>query len=75
MLLTGRNVFFGVKCSNTVPCFTNQVHTPDSSRYWLAASYERRFQAGEEPANVDKVVNESNTNMFLLVYFYFFLPN
>ncbi|WRX30173.1 SAICAR synthetase/ADE2 [Theobroma cacao] len=31
-----------------------QVHTPDSSRYWIANSYEERFQNGLEPENVDK---------------------
>jgi len=31
------------------------VHTPDSSRYWIAQSYEERFQNGLEPENVDKV--------------------
>ncbi|XP_043810162.1 phosphoribosylaminoimidazole-succinocarboxamide synthase, chloroplastic isoform X3 [Manihot esculenta] len=31
------------------------VHTPDSSRYWIAAhSHEERFQNGLEPQNVDK---------------------
>lgn len=32
----------------------DEVHTPDSSRYWLAHSYEARFQNGLEPENVDK---------------------
>ncbi|KAD6119545.1 hypothetical protein E3N88_10816 [Mikania micrantha] len=32
----------------------DEVHTPDSSRYWLAHSYESRFQNGVEPENVDK---------------------
>ncbi|KAK9067798.1 hypothetical protein SSX86_011909 [Deinandra increscens subsp. villosa] len=32
----------------------DEVHTPDSSRYWLAHSYESRFQNGLEPENVDK---------------------
>lgn len=32
----------------------DEIHTPDSSRYWLAASYEGRFAAGEEPDNIDK---------------------
>jgi phosphoribosylaminoimidazole-succinocarboxamide synthase len=32
----------------------DEVHTPDSSRYWLADSYERRLAAGQEPENVDK---------------------
>jgi phosphoribosylaminoimidazole-succinocarboxamide synthase len=32
----------------------DEIHTPDSSRYWLAASYEQRMAAGLEPENVDK---------------------
>lgn len=31
-----------------------QIHTPDSSRYWLADSYEARHAAGQEPQNIDK---------------------
>ena len=32
----------------------DEVHTPDSSRYWLAGSYGRRFAAGEPPETLDK---------------------
>lgn len=32
----------------------DEVHTPDSSRYWLASSYEERIAAGKEPENIDK---------------------
>ncbi|KAJ8565709.1 hypothetical protein K7X08_008285 [Anisodus acutangulus] len=32
----------------------DEVHTPDSSRYWVAHSYEERFQNGLEPENIDK---------------------
>jgi phosphoribosylaminoimidazole-succinocarboxamide synthase len=32
----------------------DEVHTPDSSRYWLASSYQRRFAAGEPPESLDK---------------------
>lgn len=32
----------------------DEIHTPDSSRYWLQGSYERRFAAGERPENFDK---------------------
>ena len=32
----------------------DEVHTPDSSRYWLAESYEERFKKGEEPVSLDK---------------------
>ncbi|KAK2366704.1 phosphoribosylaminoimidazole-succinocarboxamide synthase, chloroplastic [Trifolium repens] len=32
----------------------DEVHTPDSSRYWIANSYLERIQNGLEPENVDK---------------------
>jgi phosphoribosylaminoimidazole-succinocarboxamide synthase len=32
----------------------DEIHTPDSSRYWQADSYEARLAKGEEPQNFDK---------------------
>ena len=32
----------------------DEVHTPDSSRYWRASTVEERRAAGEEPENLDK---------------------
>lgn len=32
----------------------DEIHTPDSSRYWLASGYEERFAAGKDPDNIDK---------------------
>jgi phosphoribosylaminoimidazole-succinocarboxamide synthase len=32
----------------------DEIHTPDSSRYWIHHSYERRFAAGEPPDTLDK---------------------
>lgn len=32
----------------------DEVHTPDSSRFWRADTYEQRLKAGEEPDNYDK---------------------
>ena len=32
----------------------DEIHTPDSSRYWLQPSYEKRVEEGKEPENVDK---------------------
>ncbi|HHT0593463.1 TPA: phosphoribosylaminoimidazolesuccinocarboxamide synthase [Legionella anisa] len=32
----------------------DEIHTPDSSRYWLADSYQERIAAGLEPENIDK---------------------
>jgi hypothetical protein len=37
-------------CTHLCP----QIHTPDSSRYWLADSYDARHAAGQEPQNIDK---------------------
>jgi phosphoribosylaminoimidazole-succinocarboxamide synthase len=34
----------------------DEVHTPDSSRYWVADSYEERLSADEEPESLDKEV-------------------
>ena len=31
-----------------------EIHTPDSSRYWIAGSYAARFEAGERPDSFDK---------------------
>lgn len=32
----------------------DEIHTPDSSRYWLASSYAERFEAGLDPESLDK---------------------
>jgi phosphoribosylaminoimidazole-succinocarboxamide synthase len=32
----------------------DEIHTPDSSRYWFQESYQRRFEAGESPQSFDK---------------------
>ena len=34
----------------------DEMHTPDSSRYWVAETYEARLAAGEEPESLDKEV-------------------
>jgi phosphoribosylaminoimidazole-succinocarboxamide synthase len=35
-------------------CFIDEVHTPDSSRYWYADDYQVRFERGDEPRGLDK---------------------
>ena len=32
----------------------DEIHTPDSSRYWIADSYRQRLKAGQEPDSLDK---------------------
>ncbi len=36
------------------PMLIDEVHTPDSSRFWRAESYAERLAAGLEPENFDK---------------------
>jgi phosphoribosylaminoimidazole-succinocarboxamide synthase len=32
----------------------DEIHTPDSSRFWFADTYEERFDAGQDPESFDK---------------------
>ena len=32
----------------------DEIHTPDSSRYWIADTYQERIENGKEPQNIDK---------------------
>ena len=32
----------------------DEIHTPDSSRYWIANTYDKRIASGQEPQNIDK---------------------
>lgn len=32
----------------------DEIHTPDSSRYWISATYEERFANHQEPEYIDK---------------------
>ena len=34
--------------------FVDEIHTPDSSRFWIGNSYKERISAGDEPENIDK---------------------
>lgn len=40
--------------ANGVLTLGDEVHTPDSSRYWIAETYEARMAAGQEPESLDK---------------------
>ena len=32
----------------------DEIHTPDSSRFWVGSSYKERIGVGDEPENIDK---------------------
>ena len=53
LLLVDTKYEFGLDAEGSVKLI-DEVHTPDSSRYWLADSLEERRAAGLEPENVDK---------------------
>ncbi|XP_059638253.1 phosphoribosylaminoimidazole-succinocarboxamide synthase, chloroplastic [Cornus florida] len=53
LILVDTKYEFGKGSDGTV-LLLDEVHTPDSSRYWIGRSYEECFQNGLEPENVDK---------------------
>lgn len=53
LLLVDTKYEFGVDDDGRI-LLIDEVHTPDSSRYWIAASYEERVARGEEPDMIDK---------------------
>ena len=42
------------KDSNGEIVLIDEIHTPDSSRYWIAESYNDRIKNNQEPQNIDK---------------------
>jgi phosphoribosylaminoimidazole-succinocarboxamide synthase len=53
LILVDTKYEFGIAPDGSV-MLIDEVHTPDSSRYWKADSYEGQFNAGREPENFDK---------------------
>lgn len=53
LILVDTKYEFGVDDAGAI-VLIDEVHTPDSSRYWLADSYAERVAAGKEPDMIDK---------------------
>lgn len=53
LILVDTKYEFGKGSDGTI-LLIDEVHTPDSSRYWISHSYEEHFKNGLEPENVDK---------------------
>ncbi len=53
LILVDTKYEFGIAPDGT-PLLIDEVHTPDSSRFWKADTYAGRIAAGEEPENFDK---------------------
>ena len=58
LILADTKYEFGVTSEGTI-VLADEIHTPDSSRYWRQASYQSRFEAGERPDSFDKDVVRS----------------
>ncbi len=53
LILVDTKYEFGVGPGGEV-LLIDEIHTPDSSRFWRAETYPQRFESGEEPENFDK---------------------
>jgi phosphoribosylaminoimidazole-succinocarboxamide synthase len=53
LILVDTKYEFGVTENGEI-ILVDEIHTPDSSRYWLAESYTERLSAGREPEMIDK---------------------
>jgi phosphoribosylaminoimidazole-succinocarboxamide synthase len=53
LILVDTKYEFGFDTDEAI-VLADEIHTPDSSRYWLADSYRSRFEADEPPESLDK---------------------
>jgi phosphoribosylaminoimidazole-succinocarboxamide synthase len=53
LILVDTKYEFGTDSEGQI-VLADEIHTPDSSRYWRADSYQARFAAGERPESFDK---------------------
>ena len=53
LILVDTKYEFGTDENGTI-ILADEIHTPDSSRYWIADSYQESFERGERPRSFDK---------------------
>jgi len=53
LILADTKYEFGFDADGSI-VLADEIHTPDSSRYWFAGSYPERFAAGAAPQSFDK---------------------
>ena len=53
LILVDTKYEFGLDQSGAI-VLADEIHTPDSSRFWIAETYQERFEAGKEPDSLDK---------------------
>lgn len=52
LILVDTKYEFGIYDGKLI--LVDEIHTPDSSRFWIAATYEKNFKNNKEPENFDK---------------------
>ncbi|MCB0309701.1 MAG: phosphoribosylaminoimidazolesuccinocarboxamide synthase [Bdellovibrionales bacterium] len=52
LILVDTKYEFGLRNGKVV--LADEIHTLDSSRYWIAQTYQERFEKGEQPEMLDK---------------------
>lgn len=53
LILADTKYEFGTDAEGNI-VLADEIHTPDSSRFWRADSYQARFERGERPESFDK---------------------
>ncbi len=53
LILADTKYEFGLDQAGRI-ILADEIHTPDSSRFWFQASYQQRFERGERPESFDK---------------------
>lgn len=53
VILVDTKYEFGRRSDGTI-ILIDEIHTPDSSRFWIAETYEQKLATGEEPDNINK---------------------
>jgi formyltetrahydrofolate-dependent phosphoribosylglycinamide formyltransferase/phosphoribosylaminoimidazole-succinocarboxamide synthase len=53
LILVDTKYEFGFDCYGEI-ILVDEIHTSDSSRYWLKSTYQERFDNGQEPEKLDK---------------------
>jgi phosphoribosylaminoimidazole-succinocarboxamide synthase len=53
LILVDTKYEFGIDRTGRV-VLADEIHTPDSSRYWFVETYQERFEAGQRPESFDK---------------------
>ena len=55
LMLVDTKYEFGIDENGEIT-LVDELHTPDSSRYWISNSYDEKMLKGEEPESIDKEI-------------------